>query len=145
MVWTEKRAAGRLRRGLRGAEAALAAVGGAAVAPRGPPRGAQERVWELSEAMLRAASARAAEFDFSAIAVSKMNFHGSPHVDKNDLSVQYAVSLGDFADGSGRLCVEEGPFLVRAFDTKEKLVCIDGRFPHWVSGYTGERYSIIYP
>merc|ERR1719265_2154166 len=49
------------------------------------PRAVRRRVWELSEALLRAASPKAAEFGFTAIAVSK-NFRGSPHVDKNDLS-----------------------------------------------------------
>lgn len=38
-------------------------------------------------------------------AVTK-NFRGSPHIDQNDLSVQYALSVGDFGPG-GELCVEE--------------------------------------
>ena len=36
---------------------------------------------------------------------------------------------------------KENPLLVRALNTHNRLVCIDGRFPHWVSGYTGERCS----
>lgn len=39
-------------------------------------------------------------------AVTK-NFRGSPHIDQNDFSVQYALSVGDFDEG-GELCVEEG-------------------------------------
>jgi len=107
------------------------------------PRAVRRKVWELAEALLRSASAKAEDFQFSAIAVSR-NFRGSPHVDKNDKSVQYALSLGDFAAGGGELCVEESAFVVRAFETRGRLVCIDGRFPHWVSGYVGERYSIIF-
>mmetsp|Transcript_25977 Transcript_25977/g.86519 ORF Transcript_25977/g.86519 Transcript_25977/m.86519 type:complete len:517 (-) Transcript_25977:109-1659(-) len=107
------------------------------------PRAVRRRVWELSEALLRAASPKAAGFAFTAMAVSK-NFRGSPHVDKNDISVQYALSLGEFAEGGGKLCVEESASVVRAFDTRGRLVCIDGRFPHWVSGYVGERYSVIF-
>lgn len=38
-------------------------------------------------------------------AVTK-NFRGSPHIDQNDFSVQYALAVGDFASG-GELCVEE--------------------------------------
>eukprot|EP00927_Polykrikos_kofoidii_P045147 TRINITY_DN39035_c0_g1_i1.p1 TRINITY_DN39035_c0_g1~~TRINITY_DN39035_c0_g1_i1.p1 ORF type:complete len:278 (+),score=39.07 TRINITY_DN39035_c0_g1_i1:101-934(+) len=107
------------------------------------PRVVRRRVWELAEASLRAVSPKASAFDFTSIAVSK-NFHGSPHVDKNDLSPQYALSVGEFDVGGGELCIEEDPFTVRAFDTRGRLVCVDGRFPHWVSGYTGERYSIIF-
>lgn len=107
------------------------------------PRAVRRRVWELSEALLQSVSAKAAAFAFTAIAVSR-NFRGSPHIDKNDRSVQYAMSLGDFSEGGGELCVEESPFVVRAFNTRGRLVCIDGRFPHWVSGYVGERYSVIF-
>ena len=99
-------------------------------------------LWALAEEILRGASPKAAAFHFTAMAVTK-NFRGSPHIDQNDLSVQYALSTGDFAEG-GSLCVEESPNLVRVLDTCNRLACIDGRFPHWVSGYTGERYSVIY-
>lgn len=92
--------------------------------------------------LLKAASAKAAAFEVTAMAVTK-NFRGSPHIDQNDFSVQYALAVGDFASG-GELCVEENPFLVRGLNTHNRLVCIDGRYPHWVSGYTGERYSIIF-
>eukprot|EP00434_Breviolum_minutum_P008633 symbB.v1.2.007612.t1/scaffold467.1/size200107/7 len=74
------------------------------------------------------------------MAVTK-NFRGSPHIDQNDFSVQYALSVGDFDEG-GELC--ETPELVKVLKTHNRLVCIDGRFPHWVSGYSGERYSIIF-
>ncbi|CAE8616285.1 unnamed protein product, partial [Polarella glacialis] len=108
------------------------------------PRAVRRRVWELAAALLQSVGSRkAAEYRFTAIAVSK-NFRGSPHVDKNDVSVQYALSLGDFEAGGGELCVEENAFVSRAFDTHNRLVCFDGRFPHWVSGYVGERYSIIF-
>lgn len=60
------------------------------------------------------------------------------HIDQNDFSVQYALSVGDFT-GGGELCVEESPSKVRVLQTQNRLVCIDGRFPHWVSGYRGER------
>ena len=99
-------------------------------------------LWSVADSLLRQASAKAAAFDYTAMAITK-NFRGSPHIDQNDLSVQYAMSVGDFESG-GELCVEESPCLVRALDTRNRLVCIDGRYPHWVSGYAGERYSIIF-
>ena len=42
-------------------------------------------------------------------AVTK-NFRGSPHIDQNDFSVQYALAVGDFPSG-GELCVEEAIFV----------------------------------
>merc|ERR1712216_616288 len=107
------------------------------------PRSVRRKVWQLAEDILKNASPTAAAFEFSAIAVSK-NFRGSPHVDKNDICPQYAFSLGEFSEDGGKLCVEESSFTVRAFETRGRLVRIDGRFPHWVSGYVGERYSVIY-
>lgn len=108
----------------------------------GKDEGRRARLWQLALELLKAASAKAAAFEVTAMAVTK-NFRGSPHIDQNDFSVQYALAVGDFASG-GELCVEENPFLVRGLNTHNRLVCIDGRFPHWVSGYTGERYSIIF-
>eukprot|EP00929_Paragymnodinium_shiwhaense_P098247 TRINITY_DN59761_c0_g1_i1.p1 TRINITY_DN59761_c0_g1~~TRINITY_DN59761_c0_g1_i1.p1 ORF type:complete len:635 (+),score=57.99 TRINITY_DN59761_c0_g1_i1:63-1907(+) len=106
------------------------------------PRHMRRQVWDAAERILRQASPKAGAYDYTAIAVSR-GFRGSPHIDQNDLSVQYAFSLGDFEAG-GELCVEEDPFLVRVLNTHGRLVCIDGRFPHWVSGYSGERYSVIF-
>jgi len=107
------------------------------------PRTVRRRVWDLSESLLRNVSQKASDFHFTAIAVSR-NFRGSPHIDKNDISVQYALSLGEFDERGGKLCVEESPLQVRAFNTRGRIVCFDGRFPHWVSGYDGERYSVIF-
>eukprot|EP00435_Cladocopium_sp_Y103_P041798 s1458_g11.t1 len=67
--------------------------------------GAEERrrarLGQVALELLRATSAKAAAFE----AVTK-NFRGSPHIDQNDFSVQYALAVGDFASG-GELCVEE--------------------------------------
>eukprot|EP00913_Durusdinium_trenchii_P016539 g15544.t1 len=65
------------------------------------------RLWALAEALLRGASPKAAAFHFTSMAVTQ-NFRGSPHIDQNDFSVQYALSVGDFT-GGGELCVEESP------------------------------------
>lgn len=37
-----------------------------------------------------------------------------------------------------------GPCDVTHMNTFERFGKVDGRFPHWVTPYTGERYSIIY-
>ena len=104
----------------------------------------RRKVWELAERLLADALGR--RWDFTALALTK-GFAGSPHVDRNDIAPQFALSLGAFdaADGAaGALCVEEGPFHVCMIDTRGRLARVDGRFPHWVAGYAGERYSVIW-
>ena len=81
-------------------------------------------------------------FHYSGIAVTK-NFVASPHIDEQDKSFQFAVSLGDFH--GGELCIEEDPDSVAIIDTRNRIACIDGRFVHWVKNYTdGDRYSLIF-
>ena len=65
-----------------------------------------------------------------------------------DIGPQYVVSLGDFMDhgpdGGGELCVECGVHDVGVIDARGRIAKVDGRFPHWVRPYTGERYSIVW-
>ncbi len=44
----------------------------------------------------------------------------------------------------GELCVEASPREVAVVDTRGRMAKLDGRFPHWVAPYTGERYSLIW-
>jgi hypothetical protein len=87
-------------------------------------------------------------FQYDRLAVTK-NFTGSPHVDKDDVTFQYAVSLGDFGDLGGELVVEseDGAFRWEV-DTRDRVARVDGRFVHWVRGYdsgkNGARYSVIF-
>jgi hypothetical protein len=41
-------------------------------------------------------------------------------------------------------CVELDPVTVAAVDTRNRLGKVDGRNPHWVAPYEGERFSLIY-
>mmetsp|Transcript_8146 Transcript_8146/g.13421 ORF Transcript_8146/g.13421 Transcript_8146/m.13421 type:complete len:427 (-) Transcript_8146:158-1438(-) len=79
---------------------------------------------------------------FTALAVTH-NFIGSPHIDTLNVGPFYGLSLGEFSDG-GRIAVECSPLLVAEIDTKGKFGKVDGRFPHWVTPYEGERFSLIY-
>ena len=65
-------------------------------------------------------------------------------MDKKDTSHQYVLALGDFE--GGELCVEagEGGEKTLAVDVKNRLGRLDGRVPHWVSGWTGERFSLVF-
>lgn len=78
---------------------------------------------------------------FSSVAVSK-DFVGSPHTDSYDRAPQYALSLGHFT--GGELMVEANAREVVAINTHGRMAKCDGRFPHWVAPYSGERYSIIW-
>ena len=82
----------------------------------------------------------------SEIAVT-YNFVGSPHIDRQNSSPFYGLSLGTFKEGTGCVSVEMSARVVCNVNTKNRLGKIDGRYPHWVSWYdvkNAERYSLIY-
>jgi len=99
-------------------------------------------VWELA---IQAIEERDPSFaaKFTALAVTR-NFNGSPHIDTLNVAPFYGLSVGAYTEGGGQLCVECSATVVAAVDTRGRLARIDGRFPHWVSPYVGERYSFIY-
>ena len=74
------------------------------------------------------------DFRYDRLAITK-NFQGSPHVDVDDVTWQYGVSLGEFGVG-GQLVVESENGETRwVVDTKNKIAKFDGRFAHWVRGF----------
>ena len=82
-------------------------------------------------------------FAYDHLAITK-NFVASPHVDMRDESFQYAMAVGDYS-GGGELCVESGDGARRwRIDTRERLAKFDGRSVHWVRGYRGERFSVVW-
>jgi len=97
-------------------------------------------VWQLCEHLIRQVIPDAV---YNALAITK-SFRGSPHIDNHDKTFQHVIALGDFHGGC--LCTEadkDGNEVVQV-DVKNKYCRIDGRSVHWVSGWTGERYSIVY-
>ena len=87
-------------------------------------------------------------FEYDHLAITR-NFVGSPHVDGEDKSHQYAVALGDYGRG-GELCVESEDGTTRwVVDTRDSVARVDGRCAHWVRGWRDfgtnrPRYSVIY-
>ena len=79
-------------------------------------------------------------FEFTGVAISR-GFRGSPHVDTYDISYQWATSLGEFE--GGELCVESAADEVSVVTTRRRAAKVDGRYPHWVAPWSGERYSVI--
>jgi len=88
-----------------------------------------------------------AEFakNFSAVAVTH-NFKGSPHIDKQNVGPFYAMSVGTFPPGQGRLLVECSARVVAEVNTHNRMGKVDGRNPHWVGEYdeTAERFSVVF-
>lgn len=76
--------------------------------------------------------------------ISSKAFRGSPHVDNHDQTFQHVIALGDFV--GGMLCTEsdEDGAETLAIDVGNRFGRIDGRSVHWVSGWCGKRYSIVY-
>jgi hypothetical protein len=99
-----------------------------------------QRLWDKAVQVMETVDRQFAA-RFTALAVTK-NFRGSPHIDTLNVGPFYGLSLGDF-DG-GKICVECAATLVAEVDTQGRLAKLDGRFPHWVTKYTGTRYSLIY-
>jgi hypothetical protein len=101
-----------------------------------------QKLWELAhEAMVQTDPVFAEQY--TALAITS-NFTGSPHIDTQNIGPFYGLSLGDFTKGGGALCVELDPVTVAAVDTRNRLGKVDGRNPHWVAPYEGERFSLIY-
>ena len=40
--------------------------------------------------------------------------------------------------------MEVSPAVVASVNTFERLACINGQYSHWVDGYDGERFSVIF-
>uniref|UniRef100_A0A7S4AT34 C3H1-type domain-containing protein n=1 Tax=Pseudo-nitzschia australis TaxID=44445 RepID=A0A7S4AT34_9STRA len=115
-------------------------------------------LWDLATKAIQLVEGHDPDFiqSFSALAVT-YGFKGSPHIDKQNTGPFYGLSLGDFTathdndnssskcvNGGGCVCVEADAFTVAHVSTHNFLAKCDGRYPHWVSDYQGERYSLIY-
>ena len=111
-----------------------------------------QQLWDLAKETLATIDPIFAK-SFSALAVTK-NFRGSPHIDKQNTGPFYGLSLGNFDDFTGGVCVEADAFTVAHVNTKGRLAKVDGRYPHWVAPYTFHklesddeercRYSLIF-
>ena len=101
-----------------------------------------EGIWNKAVLAITQVDSEFAE-RFTALAVTK-NFQGSPHIDTLNVGPFYAISMGNFTNGGGRICVECSPTIVAEVDTRGRMAKVDGRFPHWVTEFEGTRYSFIY-
>jgi hypothetical protein len=104
-----------------------------------------QRLWDLAEKAIRQVGDDIFADNFTALAVT-YGFQGSPHIDKQNTGPFYGLSLGNFPDGQGGVCVEAEYDTIAHVNTKNQLGKVDGRYPHWVAEYDQgcERYSLIY-
>ena len=83
----------------------------------------------------------AGPFSYSTCHVNR-NFSGAPHVDKNNVGLSWALSLGDF-EGGELICETDNPRVLECHATRRRPVVFDGKRPHWVLPYQGTRCSVI--
>ena len=82
---------------------------------------------------------------YTALAITH-SFSGSPHIDTDDTTYQHVIALGE-CEG-GRLCVDhdgiESENPCTRIDVRVRSGRLDGRIVHWVEGWKGERFSVVY-
>ena len=103
------------------------------------------RLWALALEAMGEVDPQFAEC-CSEVAVT-YGFTGSPHIDKQNRTPFYGMSLGEFTEGTGCIAVECSARVLAEINTKERLGKVDGRYPHWVTPYDNEaeeRFSLIY-
>jgi hypothetical protein len=132
---------------------------------------AHAELWRLAEVAMREVDPE--HWDAMTAVAFTRGFRGSPHIDTENVGCFYGLSLGDYgpvgqggaddddddAEGlsrdegggrvgsrgvSGAVAVESGTREVTHVDTRRKMARVEGRNPHWVTPYAGERYSLIY-
>ena len=64
------------------------------------------------------------------------------HVDDQDITFQYGLALGDFTGGELTCWAEDGS--TQTLDYTRKVLKMDGRLPHEVCEFSGERYCVIF-
>eukprot|EP01063_Lacrimia_lanifica_P002501 TRINITY_DN11319_c0_g1_i1.p1 TRINITY_DN11319_c0_g1~~TRINITY_DN11319_c0_g1_i1.p1 ORF type:complete len:452 (+),score=45.79 TRINITY_DN11319_c0_g1_i1:75-1430(+) len=99
-----------------------------------------QALWTLAEKVVEEVDPSFAT-QYTAVAFTD-NFTGSPHIDTQNIGPFYGIALGEFT--GGELCVESSPTEVTCIDTRQRLAKVDGRNPHWVAPFTGQRFSVIF-
>ena len=107
-----------------------------------------DELWEVCANLLKSviidhpSEEASSSFEYTALAITKQ-FCGSPHIDQHDTSFQFVIAVGDFTGGD--LCVDAGSSNEEVcINVHNRLGRLDGRSVHWVSGWKGERYSVVY-
>ena len=73
------------------------------------------------------------------------NHYVNKHRDKDDISFQYALGLGDYSGATLR-CYDDNDKVIGDFDYHNRICKMDGRLPHELilDNFTGTRYCVIW-
>lgn len=96
---------------------------------------------ELHKALQDLAKCYDPHFSFTTIQVNK-NVVSIPHVDKNNVGGSICIALGDFTGGGDLVIQENGRTRKRV--VRNRFVRFNGSNLHWVTPFTGLRYSLVY-
>lgn len=75
-------------------------------------------------------------FNYTTIQLNK-NIISPPHIDKNNVGPSYIIALGNYTGGN---LVIEG----KEVNIKDKLYKFNGTKGHWVTPFSGTRYSLVF-
>ena len=88
--------------------------------------------------------AHCAEFCFTSITVNK-NYAARLHSDENNVGASVISAFGSF--GGGELVLHHDRDNARgflSFDVRHNILMFDGKCPHQVSHFTGNRFSVVF-
>jgi len=107
----------------------------------------KQRLWRLSNELISMVDKDFAEGEY-VVNYSKMttgDHYVRKHVDKDDVSFQYALALGDYT-GAALRCYDKNDNVIGDYDYHNKILKMDGRLPHEVilDDFQGNRYCVIW-
>ena len=109
----------------------------------------QIQLWNLSEELIRQIDPHFADGEYCVqyACMNDPDHYVHKHVDKENISHQYALALGDYkGEAVLRLYEPDGETVKGEFEYNRKFLKADGRFPHelFTKNFSGTRFSLIY-
>jgi hypothetical protein len=106
----------------------------------------KKNLWYAAKELLLEIDPTYAENDDYCVNFSNMtdskNHFVKKHVDNCDITYQYGLALGDFT--GGELTLEDSKENCQTINYHRKVVKMDGRLPHQVEPFEGDRYCVIF-
>ena len=107
----------------------------------------KQELWALSKELITLTDPdfAAGEYVVNFASMTKPEQYVKKHVDSEDISHQYALTLGNYRNAYLR-CYDEEDNVLGEFDYHRKIFKMDGRLPHEVisENFEGERFTIVW-
>ena len=107
----------------------------------------KKELWALSKELITMTDPdfAAGEYVVNFASMIKPEHYVKKHVDSEDISYQYALTLGHYR-GAHLRCYDEQENVLGNFDYYRKVFKMDGRLPHEVitDNFQGERFTIVW-